>query len=1236
MSLGSRAKAVCRRFWLKLCRTPTTYQWYHLTCMKMAIADKSINLNSETLRPTEDELEGEEVGEDEDEDNEEDEEEEDQLYKTDLQSAELSSDYWQIQKLVKYLRVGNATSTIIALVALKDCPLHLHVCQLALNMLGGVEVLLNILKTHHLRCTLGSLQVLEAACGHISIRAAVCSHGGLQVLQDLVSHKDTQVRGLAASVMARVCSLPSARTTVTRANGIPTLVELLKVDPSQSSPEALEAAEGAARALWALSTARSGRAALLNSGALPLLGRLLHSTSPSLLIPVVGTLHQCLAQAVFRERVEQSGYTSSLVRLLQSMTPALQTLAAKAVDRCSVLEATRTRLVREGGLDILVVLMSHGAYDFIVALANRFPLFAREVNLEPEAPLPRKSLHRRSDLCLENKNSPLIFQTFSYPACPLRDYHAGLQRASPAPTVESSSENYFSYTEAGDDKEDPGSSAVADVVAEDQTTTNEEQGEQAEELQDIHLATATTTTLSSVDEVALRRFYSIDKISLCSTKAEKVELLEAVTGAIWHVACTPSHVPPIKRLRAVPVLVALLSHPDERVGGCQYDVIPSETVLTNVVGALGEVATDTECCRVIQKGDGISTLIQLLRRTSDALLLNVTRALGSCAHDNDALDALLEQDGLRLLWSHLKNPNRRVQASAASAICICLQQEKEGLAEVVRSLVGGIELLVALLESGCESVLSAVCAAIARIAQDPQNLAIMTDYGAVTSLSKLAVRIFITGNSNVDAHVHRFTRPACCNISRDLESQRENKGSSTPADSFPIQFLSAGTKAEKVELLEAVTGAIWHVACTPSHVPPIKRLRAVPVLVALLSHPDERVLTNVVGALGEVATDTECCRVIQKGDGISTLIQLLRRTSDALLLNVTRALGSCAHDNDALDALLEQDGLRLLWSHLKNPNRRVQASAASAICICLQQEKEGLAEVVRSLVGGIELLVALLESGCESVLSAVCAAIARIAQDPQNLAIMTDYGAVTSLSKLAVRENDTLRPYLAEAIAACCVSRETGLLFGQAGAVAPLVQYLETDEKKIRRPTCRALHRLSLEPENCVTLHQSGAVPLLLEMLGSEDEVVQEAAADCLRNIRLLALQRCRQGTKSNKSATSSNINDLRVNGIVMKVALPKEGFLLSSVCRKKPDKPFRGQPAEFQDSNFRWQDARPASYLLLLLRLRTNDFDSNILDLRKNISRMFLTFLSPGDFIQLRETPKGFIFEVRYLVSKT
>ena len=41
---------------------------------------------------------------------------------------------------------------------------------------------------------------------------------------------------------------------------------------------------------------------------------------------------------------------------------------------------------------------------------------------------------------------------------------------------------------------------------------------------------------------------------------------------------------------------------------------------------------------------------------------------------------------------------------------------------------------------------------------------------------------------------------------------------------------------------------------------------------------------------------------------------------------------------------------------------------------------------------------------------------------------------------------------------------------------------------------------------NCVTMHQKGVVGHLLRLIGSEDETVQEAAADCLQNIRKLAL----------------------------------------------------------------------------------------------------------------------------------
>lgn len=78
-----------------------------------------------------------------------------------------------------------------------------------------------------------------------------------------------------------------------------------------------------------------------------------------------------------------------------------------------------------------------------------------------------------------------------------------------------------------------------------------------------------------------------------------------------------------------------------------------------------------------------------------------------------------KQDGVRLLWSLLKSPNPevsaiinvvllssigQVQACAAWAICPCIQNAKDA-GELVRSFVGGLELIVGLLKSSDIEVL---------------------------------------------------------------------------------------------------------------------------------------------------------------------------------------------------------------------------------------------------------------------------------------------------------------------------------------------------------------------------------------------------------------------------------------------------------------------------------------------------------------------------------------------------
>lgn len=65
--------------------------------------------------------------------------------------------------------------------------------------------------------------------------------------------------------------------------------------------------------------------------------------------------------------------------------------------------------------------------------------------------------------------------------------------------------------------------------------------------------------------------------------------------------------------------------------------------------------------------------------------------------------------------------------------------------------------------------------------------------------------------------------------------------------------------------------------------------------------------------------------------------------------------------------------------------------------------------MVRSFVGGLELIVSLLKSSDVEVLASICAAIAEIARDEENLAVITDHGVVKLLSKLVTRVRNGLR-----------------------------------------------------------------------------------------------------------------------------------------------------------------------------------------------------------------------------------
>ena len=111
-----------------------------------------------------------------------------------------------------------------------------------------------------------------------------------------------------------------------------------------------------------------------------------------------------------------------------------------------------------------------------------------------------------------------------------------------------------------------------------------------------------------------------------------------------------------------------------------------------------------------------------------------------CAESEECMDIINDPehilDGVRLVWSLLKHPSNYIKRNACYALVPCIKFAKDS-PEMVRAFVGGLELTVSLLESDDTQVLSAVCATIAAIATDPENLGILTDHGVVKKLADL-------------------------------------------------------------------------------------------------------------------------------------------------------------------------------------------------------------------------------------------------------------------------------------------------------------------------------------------------------------------------------------------------------------------------------------------------------------------------------------------------------------------
>lgn len=446
---------------------------------------------------------------------------------------------------------------------------------------------------------------------------------------------------------------------------------------------------------------------------------------------------------------------------------------------------------------------------------------------------------------------------------------------------------------------------------------------------------------------------------------------------------------------------------------------------------LADISLNVHVKRAIADMNGMRPLVGLLEAEDDRLQGLAALTIANCAKypRNRRMVRFYEgiEKAVALLRAGVEEGKEEVARCGATALWSCSKSGKNK-ARILQA--GAVPLLAQLLQSDNIGLLVPVVGVLEECASDPTYRDLIRQKRMVPFL----VSHLSKDNKTLQAH-SAMAIFKCAEDTATRELVRQCNGLE------PLVRLLRFV--DDTSLLEGVSGAIWKCSLDPANVKIFSDLKAVEYLVALLSNPSEAVLTNVAGALSELTKNPDSCRLLRTAGGIEPLVNLLSGTNPNLLINATRAVGVAARSKENMDAIDRLDGVRLLWSLLKADNVTVQAEAAWAICPCIENARDA-GEMVRSFVGGLELVVGLLRSEDHEVLASVCAALGYIAKDEENLAVITDHGVVPMLSKLTRTTNDKLRCHLAEAMANCCVWGNNRVAFGKEDAVAPLSKYLKS------------------------------------------------------------------------------------------------------------------------------------------------------------------------------------------------
>lgn len=269
---------------------------------------------------------------------------------------EIPSSYWALQKLIKYVKAGNAIATNLCLCCIRGYDLSEQVNQKAIHSVGGLEVLVNLLDSNYLRCRLGALHILNAITANLDVRRYVIDLNAIKLLARLLNEPASDIKSLAALVLSNLAMVRLARK-ISRVEGtIQPLVAMMDCNqsalknkrsaPSQNESDEFEECAASSRAMSVLLLSKRNILLAEKCGIMSVVKKLLQFSDAELNISVLRICQVMSCRREFQTAIETEKMIPSILLLLRDPDDQIKTEACETIHKCAV-ELKTAQLVYE-------------------------------------------------------------------------------------------------------------------------------------------------------------------------------------------------------------------------------------------------------------------------------------------------------------------------------------------------------------------------------------------------------------------------------------------------------------------------------------------------------------------------------------------------------------------------------------------------------------------------------------------------------------------------------------------------------------------------------------------------------------------------------------------------------------------------------------------------------------------------------------------------------------------------